>query len=101
MFLRNIGYAALLGAAAVGFALGSAGTSHAKMKKDAMAAPDWRPIICLERNAPVCGVKGGQAFTYNSACFAARDGAKVISHSACRHQVAKKMKKMDKPMKKM
>ena len=28
----------------------------------------------------MCAVKGGKKFTYANACFAAKDGAKVVSH---------------------
>lgn len=106
MFLKNIGYTALLGMAAFGLALGVVGTSDAKGKKETTATqPD--PIICLQSSKPVCGVKGGQRFTYNNACFAKKDGAKISSQGACKAvKVAKKTDKADKqsdkkPAKKM
>jgi hypothetical protein len=97
MFLKNIGCAALLGTAAFAFALGAAGTSDAKGKKETMA-PQLDPIICMQSSAPVCGVKGGLRFTYNNACFAKKDAAKVVSQGACKaaKKVAKKTDKSDK-----
>ncbi len=31
----------------------------------------------------MCAVKGGNKYTYANACWAARDGAKVVSDKAC------------------
>ena len=59
-----------------------------------MAAPPPQPGPCFEIAAPVCGVKGGMKFNYANACFAAQDGAKVVSQGACpkakAHKKAKK-----------
>ena len=83
MKLRKLGYAALVAAAAAVIAIGSAVPGEAKTKKKkAEAAP--APAICLlaERH-PVCAVKGGVKFTYANSCYAAQDGAKVVSQKAC------------------
>jgi hypothetical protein len=45
---------------------------------------------------PVCGTRGGMKFTYASACYAAKDGAKVTSSKACPAKAAN----MAKPAKK-
>jgi hypothetical protein len=97
MFLKNIGCAALLGTAAFAFALGAASTSDAKGKNETMTS-QLDPIICIQSSAPVCGARNGQRFTYNNACFAQKDGAKVVSQGACKaaKKVAKKMDKSDK-----
>ncbi|MGH6664750.1 MAG: hypothetical protein ACREB2_07575 [Pseudolabrys sp.] len=108
MKLKNIGYAALLAATATALLIGSAATGEAKAKKkmEPAAAP---PVICVPGNGdkPVCAIKGGMKFTYADACFAAHDGAKVISNKACpgttEHKIhAKKTKpaKSAKPTKK-
>ena len=73
------------------FVLGTSGASEAKGKKKA-AAPV--PAICWGTQKPVCAVKGGLKFTYASACYAAKDGAKVTSNKAC---PVKKAKKAGKP----
>lgn len=100
MKFKTIAYATLIAAASAAFVIGSGGTSEAKGKK--MAAPPPGP--CFEIAAPVCGAKGGMKFTYASSCFAARDGASVVSKGACHapkaHKKHKKAKKMAKPEKK-
>ena len=99
MKLRNLGYAAFIAAAGAAFAIGSGGPSEAKAKK--MMAPPPHPGLCLELYAPVCGVKGGMKFTYANSCYAAKDGASIVSEKACPAKKAKKAgKKMAKPMKK-
>jgi hypothetical protein len=96
MKLKSLGYAALIAVTAVVFALASATTGEAKgKKKKAAAAPT--PVLCFYQHKPVCATKGGLKFTYDNACWAAKDGAKVISNKAC---PAKKAKKAKKPKKK-
>ena len=83
MKLRKLGYAALVAAAAAVIAIGSAVPGEAKTKKKkAEAAP--APALCLiVEHHPVCGVKGGTKVTYANGCYAAQDGAKVVSQQAC------------------
>jgi hypothetical protein len=101
MKLKNIAYAAFIAAAAAAFVIGSGGASEAKGKK--MAPPPPHPGPCFDIAGPVCGAKGGMKFTYANACYAEKDGAKLVSHGACSkakpHKKAKK--KMAKPAKKM
>lgn len=95
MKIKNLGYAALIAVAAGAVVLGSTGYSEAKGKKKAAAPPPPPPIICTWQYKPVCATKGGLKFTYSNACWAAKDGAKVVSQGAC------KAKKAMKPGKKM
>ena len=99
MKLRTIAYAAFIAVAAGAFVIGSAGSSEAKGKKKA-AAPPPQPGPCFIAPAPVCGAKGGMKFTYANACYAAKDGASVVSKGACpkakAHKKHKKAKKMEK-----
>lgn len=104
MKLRTIGYALLIAVTAVAVSIGSATTGEAKGKKKAAAAAPppmtaWCPFTAAQ---PVCAVKGKQKFTYNDACFAAKDGAKVVSNKACAVKAAKtgKGKKAKKASKK-
>ncbi len=103
MKLKNIAYAAFIAATAAAFVIGSAATGEAKGKKK-MAAAAEPPVFCVPGNGdkPVCAIKGGMKYTYADACFAAHDGAKVISNKACHAPKEHKMhaKKMAKPMKK-
>jgi hypothetical protein len=94
MKLRNIGYAAFIAAMAAAFVIGSGGPSEAKGKKKEAAPP---PVICFGMYQPVCAVKGGTKYTYASACWAAKEGAKVVSDKAC---PAPKAVKAGKPAKK-
>jgi hypothetical protein len=80
MKLRNIGYAAFIAATAAAFVIGSGGPSEAKGKKKEAAPP---PVICFNTTGQVCGERGGKKYTYASACWAAKDGAKVVSGKAC------------------
>jgi hypothetical protein len=101
MKLRTFGYALLVAVAAVALAIGSASTGEAKGKKKAAAAAPppvtaWCPFTAAQ---PVCGAKGKLRFTYNDACFAAKDGAKVVSNKACAVKAAKKGGKAKKAMK--
>jgi uncharacterized protein (DUF1501 family) len=84
MTFRKLGYAVLVAAAAVALAVGSAGPSEAKGKKRAEATtPPKQPICLMIDNHPVCALKGGTRVTYANACFAANDGARVVSNGAC------------------
>jgi hypothetical protein len=102
MKLKNIAYAAFIAVAAAAFVIGSGGSSEAKGKK--MAPPPPHPGPCFDIAGPVCGVKGGMKFNYANACYAQKDGAKVVSQGACpkakAHKKAAK-KKAAKPAKKM
>jgi len=108
MKFMNTGYAAFIAATAVAIAIGSAGPSQARHKKK-MAAPPPKPVLCFNMGTPVCATRGGNKYTYANACWAASEGAKVISNKACpppkamkAHKAAKKMAKpaMKKEMKK-
>jgi hypothetical protein len=97
---KRIGYAALIAVSAVVFVIGSSATSEAAKKKKAAAAPPPPPAWCMFYQQPVCAAKGKQKITYANACFAAKDGAKVVSQKACAVKKAKKAKKTKKAMKK-
>jgi hypothetical protein len=96
---KKIGYAALVAIAAVAMVAGSATTSEAAKKKAKAAAappPAWCSFM---ESKPVCAARGKQKFTYSTACFAAKDGAKVTSQKACPVKAAK-AKKSKRAMKK-
>jgi hypothetical protein len=96
MKLRSIAYAAVIAVAATAFTLASATTSEAAKSKKKKAAPAPAPAAwCWPGSAggPVCGTRGGLKFTYANACYATRDGAKVVSNKACPAPKAKKAKK--------
>jgi hypothetical protein len=105
MNLKNIGYAFFIATSAAAFVIGSGGPTEAKAKKMAPPPPHAGP--CFEIASPVCGVKGGMKFTYANACFAAKDGANVVSQGACpakkamKHHKKAGKKKAAKPEKKM
>jgi hypothetical protein len=40
-------------------------------------------LVCFGIAGPVCAEKDGQKFTYANACWAAREGAKVVASKAC------------------
>jgi hypothetical protein len=82
MTLKNVAYAAIVGAAAAAFVLGSAATGEAKAKK--MMAETPKPPLCLYWHKTVCGSKSGHLFTYANPCFAEKDGAKVVAQHACK-----------------
>jgi len=90
MKLRNIGYAAVIAMTAVAFVIGSAVTSEAAKKKKAEAAPPPPPACWLTADKAVCATKGSMKFTYKNSCYAAKDGAKVVSDKACPAKAAKK-----------
>ena len=92
MKLKNFGYAAFIAAAATAFVLGGVNSSEAKGKKKAPAAKP--PASCMFSGpAPVCATRGGMKFTYRNACYAGKDGAKVVAQKACPAPKAKKAKK--------
>jgi len=99
MKFKTVAYAALIAAASAAFVIGSGGPSDAKAKKK-MAAPPPEPGPCFMIAGPVCGAKGGMKFNYANACYAAKDGASVVSQGACpkakAHKKAKPAKKMEK-----
>jgi len=88
MTFKKLGLVTLTAAAAVLFVLGTTGASDAKGKKK--AAPKTSPW-CMSEPAPVCGVRGGQRFTYTNACYAGNDGATVVGKGACKKGGGKKM----------
>ena len=107
MKLKNLGYAAVIAVTAAAFVIGSAVPSDAKgKKKKAEAAPPAPMATCfLAPSNAVCATKGGMKFTYMNSCYAAKDGAKVVSDKACPAKAAKKAgkkggKKAAKPAKK-
>lgn len=80
-----------IAAAALVLALGSATPGFAAKKKTAAApAPEQNAPFCIQASHPVCGVKGGEKFTYANPCFAEKDGAKIVSQGACKAKKAMK-----------
>jgi hypothetical protein len=97
MKLRNIGYAVVVAVAAGALVLGTAGSSEAKGKKKVAAPPPpQQTAFCFGMGTPVCAERGGKKFTYANACWAAREGAKVVSDKACPPPKAAKAKKAKK-----
>ena len=82
MKLKTIGYAAFIAATAAAFVIGSSGISEAKHKAKAKEAGP-PPVICFNTTGQVCAERGGKKYTYASACWAAKEGAKVVSNKAC------------------
>jgi len=100
MSVKHLGYAASIAVAAIGLAIGSAASSQAKAKKDMndMAGPP--PYICNWLYKPVCAVMGGEKRTYSSACWAAKDGAKILYAGECKSKKPTKKPAMKKKSKK-
>jgi hypothetical protein len=98
MKLKNIGYVAFIAATATAFVIGSGGPSQAKHKTK-MEAPPPQPVCFPMSGGPVCGTRGGMKFTYANSCYAAKDGAKVVSDQACpaKSMTAHKKHAMAKP----
>lgn len=94
MKIRSLAYAALIAVAAGAVVIGSAGSSEAKGKKKAAAPPPPPPIFCTWEYKPVCATKGNLKFTYSNACWAAKDGAKVVSQGMCKAKKTAKSSKM-------
>ena len=93
MKFRTIGYALLIGAAAVALSIGAADAKY-RHKKKAGAPPQPQPQICLyEATSPVCGSLKGHKFTYANRCAAWKDGATIVSWKACPVKKAVKHKK--------
>ena len=86
--LRTLGYAALVAIAAAAFAVGSAATADAKGKKKMAEPAPGVPMCQIAVDKAVCGSKGGMSFTYKNACYAERDGAKVVADKACAAKAA-------------
>ncbi len=78
MTFTKLGLVAATAAAAL-FVVGSTGAEAAKKAKT--MAPE--PVCMWEPTSPVCAIKGGKRATYASKCFAANDGAWVVSNKAC------------------
>ena len=99
MQLKHIAYTLLIAGTA---AMVATSPSFAAKKKMEKSYADQMTPMCLQPQKPVCGAKGSQKFTYASACFAMKDGAKIVSDSACKVAKKKMHKKMSmkKPMKK-
>ena len=84
MKLRNIGYAAFIAATAAAFVIGSAGASEAKgKKKEAAAAAARAGDVLHSAKRRFARRRAAMKFTYANACWAAKDGAKVVSDKAC------------------
>lgn len=92
MKLRNFAYGAAVVLASALIIVGTAGTSEAagKKGKKAAAPPPPPPVICTTDYKPVCGVRQNLRFTYSNACFAQKDGAKVVGQGACKPAKAAK-----------
>ena len=90
MKLKNLATAAVIAVTAAAFVFGSAVSSEAKGKKKAAPAPKVSATCMLTATSPVCATKGGMKFTYNNACYAANDGAKVAAQKACKPAKAMK-----------
>jgi hypothetical protein len=98
--LKTCGYAAIAIAFSAAIVLGSADMSQAAKKKKEVAKAPEHHAMCLG-GTPVCATKGGMKMTYASACYAANDGATVVSDKACAEKKMKMKKSaMKKPMKK-
>ena len=90
MQFKAIGYALLVGAAAVAFSMSPADAKH---KKKAAAPPPAQPQVCLyDAMSPVCGSLKGHKFTYANQCAAWKDGATIVSNKACPAKAAKHKK---------
>ena len=96
MQLTKIAFTLLIGAAA---AMAATSPSFAAKKKAKAEAP--QPMAwCFQQQTPVCATRGGLKMTYASACFAEKDGAKVVSQGACKPAKKMSMKKGGKKKKK-
>lgn len=98
--MRKTGYAIAVAAIAAAFMLGAPTGAEAAKKKKAAAAAPAQPGLCFMGGGAVCATKGKQNFTYANACYAANDGAKVMSSKACATPKAKGGKKKGKKKKK-
>jgi hypothetical protein len=89
----KIARVALVAAAVVAVAVGSAAPSDAKAKKKPAADAPMTPTCWLTPASSVCGSKGSMKFTYFNACYASKDGATVASQGDCKPAKAMKSKK--------
>jgi hypothetical protein len=89
MQLKHIAYTLLIAGAA---AMAATSPSFAAKKKAKAAAAEPTPF-CFQVQSPVCATRGGQKYTYASACFAQKDGAAVVSQGACGAKKKMSMKK--------
>jgi hypothetical protein len=87
MTFTKLGLVAATAAAAL-FVVGSTGAEAAKKAKTMPTEP-----VCMFVDMPVCAIKGGKRVTYSNKCFAANDGAWVVSNKACGKGGGKKMAK--------
>ena len=93
MQLKTISYALLIAGAAAFAAVATTSPSLAAKKK-AKAAAEEPTAFCFQVQKPVCASRGGTMMTYASACFAQKDGAKVVREGACKPaKMAKASKK--------
>ena len=92
MTFKQLGYGALVGAAALFIALGSVTTAEAakKGKKEAAAPGPAYGWCTMQMRAPVCASKGTSKVSYANACFAQADGAKGAKAGACKASKAAK-----------
>ena len=100
MQLKTIAYALLIAGTATVVAVGTASPSFAAKKKAKVAAEEPTPL-CFQAQKAVCAARGGQKFTYASACFAMKDGATIVGDGACGAKKKMSMKKHGKKSKKM
>src|SRR5690348_7183833 len=93
MQIKTITYALMIAGAAAFAVVGTASPSLAAKKK-AKAAVEEPTAFCFQVQKPVCATRGGTMMTYASACFAEKDGAKVVREGACKPaKMAKASKK--------
>lgn len=87
-------------------AAAAAWSTSSEAAKKKMAAPKPQPLLMCSlfgEYKPVCASINGGKHTYGSACWADKDGARIVSQGACKAPKAhKKMakKSMKKPAKK-
>jgi hypothetical protein len=98
MQLKTFAYAVAIATTAAVVAVGTASPSFAAKKKAKAMAAEEPTAFCFQAQMPVCATRGGMKMTYASACFAQKDGAKVVSEGACG---AKKMSMKKAKKKKM
>ena len=90
MKLKNIGYAALIAATAAAFVIGSAGPAKRKpRRKPRLRRRRRRRPVLYGRQAGLRG-EGRHEVHLCQLCYAAKDGAKVVSDKACPCKAAKK-----------
>jgi hypothetical protein len=80
MQLKKIALTLLIAGAAAVTATSPSFAAKKKAKAEAAPPSPW----CFQVQTPVCATRGGMKMTYASACFAEKDGAKVVSQGACK-----------------